>query len=51
MKDKLDQFCKNETWELIYKYEIKPGFQVLGGKWVYKMIRNIDDNITRFNIR
>ena len=37
MEEELDQLHKNETWTLVSKDNIKPGHQLLGGKWVYKI--------------
>lgn len=51
MEEELDQLHKNETWTLIPASEMKPGHQALGGKWVYKIKRDVDGNIARFKAR
>ena len=51
MEEKLDQLCKNEIWELVYKNDIEPGYWLLGGKWVYKIKRDVDGNIACFKAR
>lgn len=45
MEEKLDQLCKNETWVLVPKDEIQPGHQALGGKWFYKVKRDVNGDI------
>ena len=50
-KEKLDQLCKNKTWELVYKNNIEPGHWPLGGKWVYKIKCNVDGNIACFKAK
>jgi hypothetical protein len=39
---------KNGTWELV---DMQPGMNVLSGKWVFKIKRGPDGNITRFKAR
>ena len=51
MEEELDQLRKNETWELVHKNDIEPGHRPLGGKWVYKIKRDVDGNIARFKAR
>lgn len=45
MEEKLDQLRKDETWVLVPKDEIQPGHRVLGGKWVYKVKRDVNGDI------
>lgn len=51
MKEELDQLHKNETWSLVDKETVEPDHKPLGGKWVYKVKRNVDGNIARFKAR
>lgn len=51
MEEELDQLKKNETWILTPKSEIQPGHRLLGGKWVYKINRDVDGNIAQFKAR
>ncbi len=51
MEEELDQLYKNKTWTPIPDSEMKPGHQALGGKWVYKMKRDVDGNIACFKAR
>ena len=51
MTEKLDQLHKNDTWTLVPKDKIEPGHRPLGGKWVYKVKRDVDGNIARFKAR
>ena len=51
MKEELDQLQKNDTWILVPRSEIEPGHQPLGGKWVYKVKRDVDGNVARFKAR
>lgn len=51
MKEELDQLHKNDTWILVPRSEIEPGHRPLGGKWVYKVKRDVDGNIARFKAR
>ena len=51
MKEELDQLEANQTWELIHKRDIKPGHKSLGGKWVYKIKRDVNGDIARFKAR
>ncbi len=51
MEEELNQLHKNETWVLIPASEMKAGHQALGGKWVYKIKRDVDGNVTRFKAR
>lgn len=48
MEEELDQLNKNETWILTPKSEIQPGHRPLGGKWVYKVKRDVEGKIARF---
>ncbi len=51
MEEELDQLTKNETWILVPKNEIEPGHRALGGKWVYKVKRDVNGDIARFKAR
>lgn len=51
MKEELDSLHENNTWTLIRKSEMEPGHQPLGGKWVYKVKRDVEGKIARFKAR
>lgn len=51
IEEELDQLHQNKTWELIPAHKMEPGHQALGGKWVYKVKRDVDGNIARFKAR
>ncbi len=51
MEEELDQLKKNETWILTPKSDIQPGHRPLGGNWVYKIKRDVDENIAQFKAR
>lgn len=51
MRGELDQLKKNNTWTLVWKDQIPSGYRPLGGKWVYKVKRNVNGNIARFKAR
>lgn len=51
MKEELDQLHKNDTWILVPRSKIEPGHRPLGGKWVYKVKRDVDGNIAQFKAR
>lgn len=51
IEEELDQLEKNNTWELVHKSNVQPGYRPLGGKWVYKIKRDIDGNIARSKAR
>ena len=51
MEEELDQLHKNETWTLVHRDEMEPGHRALGGKWVYKIKRDIDGNVACFKAR
>lgn len=48
MTKKIDQFHKNNIWQLVPKDKIEPGYCPFGEKYVYKVKRDINGNITRF---
>lgn len=51
MKEKLDQFHKNNIWILMPKSKIELNHCLLGRKWVCKVKQDVDDNIARFKAR
>ena len=51
MEEELDQLRKNKIWELIPASGMKPSHRVLGGKWVYRVKRDVNGNIARFKAR
>lgn len=51
MREELYQLEKNNTWELVHRYQIEKGHQPLGGKWVYKVKRDVNGKIARFKAR
>ena len=51
MEEELDQLHKNETWTLVLKNKIEPGYCLLRGKWVFKLKRDVDRNIAQFKAR
>lgn len=48
MIEELDSLHENNTWTLIPKEEMQAGHRALGGKWVYKMKRDVEGKISRF---
>ncbi len=42
---------QKETWILVQKNEIQPGHRALGGKWVYKVKRDVNGDIVRVKAR
>ena len=51
MEEELDQLRKNDTWILVPRSEIEPGHRPLGGKWVYKVKRDVNGEVARFKAR
>lgn len=51
MEEELDQLHKNETWTLVHRDEMEAGHKALGGKWVYKVKRNVNGRVARFKAR
>ncbi len=51
MKEELDQLIKNEIWILVPKNGIQLSHRALGGKWVYKVKRDVNGDIARFKAR
>lgn len=51
MKEELDLLYENNTWTLIPKSEMEPGHRPLGGKWVYKVKRDVENKIARVKAR
>lgn len=51
MAEELDQLKANETCTLIHKSQIKAGLKPLRGKWVYKVKRDVHEDIARYKAR
>ena len=51
MEEELDQLHKNKTWILVHRDEMKAGHRALGGKWIYKVKRDVDRKVTHFEAR
>ncbi len=51
MEEKLDQLHKNETGILVHRDEMEACHRALGGKWVYKVKRDVDRNVAHFKAR
>ncbi len=51
MKQKMDWLIQHKTWDLIPIFDVKPGHCSLKGKWIYRIKRGVDDQITRFKAR
>lgn len=51
MREELDQLEKNNTWTLVWKDQIPASHCPLGGKWVYKVKRDVNGNIACFKAR
>lgn len=45
MREELNQLEANQKWEFIHKKDIEPGRKPLGGKWVYKVKRDMNGDI------
>ena len=51
IEEELNQLCKIETWKLVHRNDIERAHWPLGGKWVYKVKRDVNGNIARFKAR
>ena len=51
MKEEIDSLHENKTWVLIPKNEMESGHRPLGGKWVYKVKRDVEGKVSRFKAR
>ncbi len=51
MRKQLDQLKKNNIWSLVWKDQIPLGHRPLGGKWVYKVKRDVNRIIARCKAR
>ena len=51
IKKVLNQFYKNNTWILIPRNKMELSYLPLWGKWVYKVKRDVNDNIIWFKAR
>ena len=51
MKQEMDSLIQHRTWDLIPISDVKPGHRPLKGKWVYRIKRGVDNQITRFKAR
>lgn len=48
MQDEMESLKKNQTWELV---ELPEDKSALGSKWVYKIKRSSDGDVSRFKAR
>ena len=48
MKNELDVFSKNHTWDLV---TLPPGKSVVGCKWIYKIKTHSDGSIEHYKTR
>ena len=51
MREELDSLHENKTWTFIPKHKIESGHRPLGGKWVYKVKRDVEGKVSRFKAR
>ena len=51
MQQEMHSFIEHQTWNLIPKQDVAPGHRPLKGKWVYKIKRGVDNQITRCKAR
>ena len=51
MHEEYDQLIKNKSWDLVHESDVKDGHKPLSGKWVYKIKRGVDGEITRLKVR
>ena len=48
MNEEMEQLEKNKTWPLIPQDQVELTHRLLDGKWVYKIKRGPNNEITRF---
>lgn len=51
LHEEFGNLIANDTWELVRIEDVEPGHTVLSGKWVFKIKRGVDGNITRYKAR
>ena len=51
IQEEIDQLEKNKTWDLVPMSEVKAGHNPLGGKWVFKVKRDVNGDIAQFKSR
>lgn len=51
MKQEMDSLIQHGTWDLIPKTDLEPDHRPLKEKWVYKIKRGVDKQITCFKAR